>query len=150
MFLGYNFSAVPKKTVTVAVAALLAAVALSAQPNKNATEKQGAATQKNPPVVLATPNRQNEGETNTAKPSTDPPAHTPLKDPNWVLVIVGSITCGVIGWQSWETRKAAEAAFLQIQMMKDKERARIEVKALGLELTRVGRILAHKSRHRTS
>jgi predicted negative regulator of RcsB-dependent stress response len=27
-----------------------------------------------------------------------------------LLVIVGFITAGVIGWQSWETRKAAEAA----------------------------------------
>src|ERR1035437_1321441 len=30
--------------------------------------------------------------------------------PEWVLAIVGIITCGVIGWQSWETRRSAEAA----------------------------------------
>jgi hypothetical protein len=30
--------------------------------------------------------------------------------PEWALVIVGIITFGVIGWQSWETRKTANAA----------------------------------------
>lgn len=34
--------------------------------------------------------------------------------------------------------QSAKAAFLQIQMMKDKERARVEVKALGLELEHEG------------
>jgi hypothetical protein len=29
---------------------------------------------------------------------------------NWALVLVAIVTAGVIGWQSWETRKAAEAA----------------------------------------
>jgi hypothetical protein len=32
------------------------------------------------------------------------------KSPEWVLVIVGIITFFIIGWQSWETRKAANAA----------------------------------------
>lgn len=100
-----------KNAVMATVSALLAAVALSAQPNKNATEKQTTAPQKNPPIILAAPNRENHGEANTTKPNTDPPAsHTPFKDPNWVLVIVGSITCAVIAWQSWESRKAAQAA----------------------------------------
>jgi hypothetical protein len=56
----------------------------------------------------------------------------------------------MIGWQSWETRKsakvgriAAEAALTQIQMMKDKERARVEIKALGLEMQRVGEDFWH-------
>jgi hypothetical protein len=30
--------------------------------------------------------------------------------PEWVLAIVGIITCCVIGWQSWETRRSADAA----------------------------------------
>ncbi|MFI5098700.1 MAG: hypothetical protein ACHQT6_12075 [Candidatus Acidiferrales bacterium] len=32
------------------------------------------------------------------------------KSPEWVLVLVGVITCIVIGWQSSETRKSAQAA----------------------------------------
>jgi hypothetical protein len=53
---------------------------------------------------------------------------------NWWLVIIGALTGGVIGWQSWETRKAAQgakdsakAALAQIRLMKDKERARIRI-----------------------
>jgi hypothetical protein len=30
--------------------------------------------------------------------------------PEWALAIVGIITCFVIGWQSWETRRSAKAA----------------------------------------
>ena len=48
----------------------------------------------------------------------------------WLLVL----TLGAIIWQAWETRKAAQgakdgaaAAMAQIQFMKDKERARIEI-----------------------
>lgn len=32
-----------------------------------------------------------------------------IASPDWPLVIVGIITCLVIGWQSWETRRSAEA-----------------------------------------
>ena len=100
-----------KKTVMAAVTTLLATISLSAQPDKNAAKKETDAPPKNPSVVLAAPSHQNDGKANTAKPSTDPPAsHVPFKDPNWVLVIVGSITCGVISWQSRETRRAAKAS----------------------------------------
>jgi hypothetical protein len=122
-----------QKTAMSAVATLLAAIALSAQPNKNATKKETAAPQKDPPVVLAAPNRQNDGEANTAKPNTDPPAsHTPFKDPNWVLVIVGSITCGVIGWQSWETRKAANAARDSIRLQEAGMRQWVNIVPVGI------------------
>lgn len=51
----------------------------------------------------------------------------------WLLLC----TLGAILWQSFATAESAKAALLQIQMMRDKERARVEIKALGLELTRV-------------
>ena len=106
---GYNFSTMLKKIVMAPVAVLLAAIALSAQPNKNATQKETTAPEKNLPVI-STPNHQNSGKTNATKPSPDPPASpTPLKDPNWALVIVGTITCFFIGWQTVLTKKAAEA-----------------------------------------
>ena len=44
------------------------------------------------------------------------------------------LTLGAILWQSSATAKSAEAAFLQIQMMKDKERARVEINKRGLQL----------------
>lgn len=58
--------------------------------------------------------------------TTQPPNHSPnraqeadcdsphwyaaIKRPDGWLVVVGLITCIVIGWQSWETKRAAEAA----------------------------------------
>jgi hypothetical protein len=57
----------------------------------------------------------------------------------WLLLF----TLGAIFWQSSATAKSADAAFLQIQMMKDKERARVEIKALGLTMQRVGEDFWH-------
>lgn len=134
----------PKKTVMAAIAALFTAIALSAQPNKNSSNKEAPAPDKNAHIVLSAPHGQNNGEADAPKTCPDPPSpHTPLHDPNWVLVIVGSVTCLVIGWQSFATAQSAKAAYLQIQMMKDKERARVEIKALGLELTRVSEEFWH-------
>jgi hypothetical protein len=63
-------------------------------------------------------------------------------------VIVATLTGTVIGWQSWETRKAAEGARLsadaataQIAMMRQKERARLIVDFKDLQLPTV----AHRS-----
>jgi hypothetical protein len=124
-----------KKMAMAAVAALLTAVALSAQPDKNPNNKEAPASQKHPTVILAAPNRQDDGETNAAKPTNDSRrSHTPFKDPNWVLVIVGSVTCLVIGWQSFATAQSVKAAFLQIQMTKSKERARIQLEPKPLEI----------------
>lgn len=45
------------------------------------------------------------------------PAKTPAQEPpqwysspEWALVLVGGITCGVIGWQAWETRRSVKIA----------------------------------------
>jgi hypothetical protein len=133
-----------KKIGMAAIAALFATIALSAQPSKNSSNKGAPTSNKNAPIVLPTPHGQNNGEANATKPCSNPPSpHAPLTDPNWVLVIVGSVTCLVVGWQSFATAQSAKAAFLQIQMMKDKERARVEIKALGLELTRVSEEFWH-------
>jgi hypothetical protein len=64
-----------------------------------------------------------------------------IHDSNWWLVIIAGLTGGVIGWQSWETRKAAqgakenaEAAFSQLQIIREKERARVGVDLEDLKL----------------
>jgi len=44
----------------------------------------------------------------------------------WAIIV----TLVVVGWQSWETRKSASAALEQIQLIKEKERARIVVTVL--------------------
>lgn len=47
----------------------------------------------------------------TASPvDTNLPGAHWYHNPEWVLVIVGAITFAFIGWQSWETRRAARAA----------------------------------------
>jgi hypothetical protein len=45
-----------------------------------------------------------------------------MHDSNWWLVIVAALTGGVIGWQSIETRKAAQGAFLNAQAVINSER----------------------------
>jgi hypothetical protein len=105
-----------KKTVMAIVAAMVAAIALAAQPNKDARSKETSAD-KSSPAALSAPNRQNNGGADAAKPCDEPPvSHAPLHDPNWVLVIVGSITCLVVGWQSWETRKSAQATHKTVEL----------------------------------
>lgn len=49
------------------------------------------------------------------------------KTPEWILVIVGFVTAFVIGWQSWETRRAADAANRNISASMDERRARVEI-----------------------
>jgi hypothetical protein len=48
----------------------------------------------------------------------------------WLLLL----TLGAIVWQAWETRKAAQAALSQIELAKNKERARIQLEPKRLEI----------------
>ena len=64
-----------------------------------------------------------------------PKWYAALKRPEWLLVTVGIVTFIVIGWQSWETRKSADAATRGIKLQEansritaHKERPRITVK----------------------
>lgn len=54
-------------------------------------------------------------------------AHFAEQPSAWILVIIGIITCGFIGWQSWETRKAAQAALRNTQALINSERPWIMV-----------------------
>jgi hypothetical protein len=100
-----------KKTAMAAVVTLFAVIALSAQPNQAPADKQPSANQGQTPVVLPAPEKQDRGADDQPKADPNAPtSHTPIHDPNWMLVIVGIITCCVIGWQSWETRSAAKAS----------------------------------------
>jgi hypothetical protein len=47
------------------------------------------------------------------------------QSPEWVLVIVGIITFLFIGWQSWETRRAAEATRMNAEVFWASQRAQI-------------------------
>ena len=45
-----------------------------------------------------------------------------------MLVIIAALTGGVVGWQSWETRRFAKATLKQVDHMVASERARLSVK----------------------
>lgn len=93
-----------------AVSAILAASVLAAQPDRATGSKQPSNNQSQTPVVLSTPERQNSSAYDRPKADPDtPPWYTTFKQPDGMLVIVGIVTCFVIGWQSCETRRAAKA-----------------------------------------
>jgi hypothetical protein len=141
VFLGYNCGIMLKNMALFAISATLATIALTAQPNKGASQKEGGATHENPTVVLAAPDHQGNTKAENPDPGSGPPrTHTTIPDPNWFLFGIGCITCVVIGWQSWETRKSAkatkisaEAAEKNINLAMHMQRGRmaVEVSHLG-------------------
>jgi hypothetical protein len=56
------------------------------------------------------------------------------------LVAVALVTCLVIGWQSWETRRSANAARDNIAVFKSKERARIGFEILPVDLVGMNKL----------
>jgi hypothetical protein len=122
-----------KWKVLLAVSAFLAD-SMSGQPNKTARNGEAVAAQSQPAVVLATPDHQNSSQTYQSKPEADPPKwYAPFERPDWWLVLAAFMTCGVVGWQSYETRKSAEATRDSVQLMMDKERARLRIEIEDLE-----------------
>lgn len=45
--------------------------------------------------------------------------YTALERPEWAAVAVAAIGIGIIAWQSWETRKAAQAAQAAVRLQED-------------------------------
>jgi|GEM_PF-4174852 len=84
-------------------------------------------TMKAPALQLACPSQSVKAEQGTK---------SKLPDPNWLLVFVGVGTAGVIGWQSWETRKAASASLKQVRLtrqgMINQFRPRIHIRKMIL------------------
>jgi hypothetical protein len=122
----YNYRIMLKNTVIVAVAALLAAFAVTAQPNKTAGGKEDPAPDKNPAIVLTAPEHQSDRNADKRKADSDSPYwYAPLEKPDWWVLSVAIVTGVIICWQSWETRKAAQAANKSIEVSKTKERAKL-------------------------
>jgi hypothetical protein len=94
------------------------------QPNKAADQKQEPAKQGQPAVLHAdSPNKQASSQADQPKANPNAPEwYTALERPDWWLVIVATLTAGVICWQSIETRKAAQSALLNAQAMITAER----------------------------
>jgi hypothetical protein len=122
----------------LAILALLLAVAHNPIKSDNGADPaKQSAEGKSSPVVSFVNNETSYPikETTSTKP---PPWYT---SPEWWLCILGVPTLGFIGWQAWETRKAAEASkiaadasFAQIELMKSKERPRLSIEIQRVDL----------------
>jgi hypothetical protein len=132
-----------RKWLAVLGLLLIVAPVVTSQPNKAADNKEQPTKQSQPSVIPTdSPNKQASSQADQPEPDANAPKwYTALERPDWWLVIVAALTGGVIGWQAWETRKAAqgakenaEAAFSQIQIIREKERARIGVDLDDLKL----------------
>lgn len=109
-----------KKVVFVTVSAFLTTLTLSAQPNKAATQKQNPAKETPPSVTSPQPTKDQNSETNAAKSEADtPPWYAAFKNPDGMLVIVGTITAFFICWQSWATARAAKATEASVEAGRD-------------------------------
>ena len=65
-----------------------------------------------------------------------PPWYAALKRPEWLSLIVATIGIGFIGWQSWETRIAAQATKDNLFIYMSKERARLVVDIKTLDYSK--------------
>lgn len=116
------------------VAAIMLATLVNFTPRgkaqKSTAEQTQAPNNKHPKTLASvtsktkcnTQDRPEENQSDTDKKS--PPWY---KTPEWVLVGVGIITAFAIGWQSWESRKAAKAARDNIGLIVSKERAKLRI-----------------------
>lgn len=117
--------------VYIAVFALcfIAAVMTSA-PYPNADKEQRAESSHAEPHRSVAVNEKPDTSENEAgkSDSNSPKWYTALKRPEWLTLIVAVLALIVIGWQSCETRKAANAATLGVKISISKERFRIKVR----------------------
>ena len=103
-----------KPAVIIAVALAFSVYFAQRGEGQNAPGKGADETTKktDQPSPLTITNQINSQRINTeARTAQNQPPHW-YESPEWVLVIVGCITFAVIGWQSVETRRAANANYL--------------------------------------
>jgi hypothetical protein len=132
------------KRLAILATWLICAGIMAGQGNKNAGPNPHPTKQEQPASIVANgeqsqPKAGNEhGEADSVPPGRDAPFKWPqwMHDSTWWLVIVAGCTGLVIGWQAWETRKAAQgaqvaadAARLNAQAFINAERPWILVKA---------------------
>jgi hypothetical protein len=86
--------------------ALAIALSLIGKPNPISATNQEDANQQRPRGPSSANNSHSTGKEDAAN-NNSPHWYA---SPEWVLVIVGSVTVIVIGWQAWETRRAADFA----------------------------------------
>jgi hypothetical protein len=120
------------RTILIIALVCLSASVMASKPDKAADDKKDH-PQQEVKAALA-PDGSPRSATHTQEANDDPPHwYTSLKRPEWWLVAVAILTCIVVGWQAWETRKAAEATERSFDVVIAKERARLVVEFEPLE-----------------
>jgi hypothetical protein len=117
----------------VLLVAILTALAgnLSGSPTQGADTHKADVVKQEPrepsPVTVVIQNGQSCGPTKHPAPETS----SGDTAPEWVLVGVGIVTFIIIGWQSWETRKAAQAAKSSVGKMDEANKINREALQAG-------------------
>lgn len=106
--------------------AVVTVLCLSRYAEDRRAENQDNAQARNPQTSISSDDAT-KGTQKTYKPHHPPSWIETFTWPDGVTAWALLLTLLVIAWQSTETRDAAKSANAQIQMMKDKERARIAV-----------------------
>ncbi|MGA2904906.1 MAG: hypothetical protein ABSD98_13805 [Candidatus Korobacteraceae bacterium] len=117
--------------VYIAVFALcIIAAIMTTEPQNSATLRQNnSQAQAYGSVPTAeTPEHDRKARDDSEKTGSNSPRwYTPLERPEWDAVIVAVGALLVIGWQSWETRKAAQATEKNTELYINRERARLRI-----------------------
>jgi hypothetical protein len=82
---------------------------VTCQPYQHADSKSTHSADK-PLISLSCDCKQISADASKESDSDAPKWYAAFKRPEWALVLIGILTAGVIGWQSYETRKAAQAS----------------------------------------
>ena len=110
--------------IAIAILCVIAAYLARKPSNPGSDHKESPKAQARVSAVLVidpTSNAQNES----------PPKESPrwYQSPEWMLVIVGIVTCFVIGWQSWATSRAAQATQISAELLWASQRAQVAAEA---------------------
>lgn len=110
---------------------------LAEGPNKGPTDHKTEVAQQAPtnpsPVTVVVENSQRGEPAQSPKPE----AISGNTAAEWALVVVGIVTCGVIGWQSLETRRSAQAMRESTNLQRAGMRQWIDVEPKGIDFNAV-------------
>lgn len=130
-----------KTWLIVGVLAVGIAILMASSPNKDTDSKNCHSTEKSP-FTLRPDSKNNSSDASNETNCHPPQWYAALKRPEWLQLIAAVIGIFVIGWQSWETRRAAKATEISAKAAKDnidllisKERARLRVNLEELDLS---------------